>query len=146
MHMLNRLKYIFIVYAKYQKVSVKVLVQVDFPVYALSKQKQNKQTGKMAKTMKLSFCQKLIFWHKTSSCKCSMCPYYDSFNKSSGTSWFPCTCTVWALTKPLLRSKVLKNCQVQNAVVLAKSNFMASNFMQMFNVSTLCMQSIRWLQ
>ena len=36
------------VYAKYQKASVKGLVQVDFPVYALSKQKQNKKTGKNA--------------------------------------------------------------------------------------------------
>ena len=42
MHMLN----ISTVYAKYQKTSVKALVQVDFPVYALSKQKQNKKTGK----------------------------------------------------------------------------------------------------
>ena len=38
--------YICIVYEKYQKASVKALVQVDFPVYALSKQKQNKQIGK----------------------------------------------------------------------------------------------------
>ena len=38
-------QYIFIVYAKYQKASVKVLVQVDFSVLALSKHKQ-KQTGK----------------------------------------------------------------------------------------------------
>ena len=37
-------QYICIVYAKYQKNSVKALVQVDFPVYALSK--QNKKTGK----------------------------------------------------------------------------------------------------
>ena len=40
-------QYICIVDAKYQKHSgVKALVQVDFPVYALSKQKQNKKTGK----------------------------------------------------------------------------------------------------
>ena len=39
-------QYICIVYAKYQLASVKALVQVDFPVYALSKQKQNKKTGK----------------------------------------------------------------------------------------------------
>ena len=39
-------QYICIVYAKYQKASVKALVQVDFPMYALSKQKQNKKTGK----------------------------------------------------------------------------------------------------
>ena len=78
-------------------------------MHYLSKSKQEK----MAKFTKLSFCQKLIFWHKTSSCKCSMCLYYvgkvsDSFSKSSGTSWFPRACTIWALTKPLLRSKVLK--------------------------------------
>ena len=54
-------QYICIVYAKYQKASVKALVQVDFPVYALSKQKQNKNTGKkMAKFTKLSYCQKLL--------------------------------------------------------------------------------------
>ena len=77
---------------KYQKASIKALVQFDFPVYALSKQKQNKQTEKqMAKFTKLSFCQKIIVWHKTSSCKYSMGLYYvgkvsDSFSKSSGTS------------------------------------------------------------
>ena len=58
-------QYICIVYAKYLKASVKALVQVDFPVYALSKQKQNKQTGKNR--------------------KCSLCLYYvgkvsDSFS------------------------------------------------------------------
>ena len=81
-------------------------------MHYLSKSKTSKQE-KMAKFTKLSFCQKLNFWHKTSSCKCSICLYYvgkvsDSFNKSSGTSWFPRACTIWALTKPLLRSKVLK--------------------------------------
>ena len=39
-------QYVCIVYAKYQKASVKALVQVDFPMYALSKQKQNKKTEK----------------------------------------------------------------------------------------------------
>ena len=34
-------QYIYIVYAKHQKASVKALVQVDFPVYALSKHNQN---------------------------------------------------------------------------------------------------------
>ena len=63
-------KYIFIGYAKYQKASVKALVQVDFPVYALSKHNQkpylkaNRKKNlkanrkKMAKFTKLSFCQK----------------------------------------------------------------------------------------
>ena len=36
-------QYICIVYAKYQKASVKTLVQVDFPVNALLKQKQNRK-------------------------------------------------------------------------------------------------------
>ena len=38
-------QYICIVYAKYQKASVKALVQVDFPVYALSKHKQTGKNG-----------------------------------------------------------------------------------------------------
>ena len=61
---------IYIVTAKYQKASVKAQVQTDFPVYALSKQKQNKhylsesKTSKretMAKFTKLSFCPKNFF-------------------------------------------------------------------------------------
>ena len=93
-------------------------------MHYLSKNKTRKQE-KMAKFTMLSFSQKLIFWYKTSSCKCSMCLYYvgkvsDSFSQNSGTSWFPRACTIWALTKPLLRSKVLKNGYVQNAVILSK--------------------------
>ena len=43
------------------------------------------------KFTKLSFCQKKIFWHQTSACKCSMCLQYvgkvsDGFSKNSGTS------------------------------------------------------------
>ena len=34
-------QYIYTVCAKYQAASVKALVQADFPVYALSKHKQN---------------------------------------------------------------------------------------------------------
>ena len=41
----------------------------------------------------LSFCQKLIFWHQTSSCKYSMCLYCvckvsDGFSKSSQTDGY----------------------------------------------------------
>ena len=77
-------QYICIVYPKYQKASVKALVQVDFPVYALSKQSKTSKQEKLL--LKLSFCPKLIFWHITSSSKCSMCLYYvgkvsDSFDK-----------------------------------------------------------------
>ena len=39
-------QYICIVYAKYQKASVKALVQADFPVYALSKQKAKQENRK----------------------------------------------------------------------------------------------------
>ena len=61
--------------------SIRLLIQADFPVtiYKLSKHKQNPylkaKCKKLAKFTKLSFCQKLIFWHQTSSCKCSMCLY-----------------------------------------------------------------------
>ena len=87
-------QYICIVYAKYQKASVKALVQDDFPsMHYLSKSKTRKQE-KMAKFTELLFCQKLIFWQKTSSCKCSMCLYYvgkvsDSFSKALVQIDFP---------------------------------------------------------
>ena len=98
-------QYICIVYTRYQKASVKALVQVDFPMYALSKHKQNMQTGKNSSVHKAVILSKIIFWHQTSSCKCSVCLQYvgkvsDGFSKSSGTSWFPHTCTMWALTNP----------------------------------------------
>ena len=53
-------QYIYSVYAKYQKASVKALVQVDFPVYALSKHKQNLYLKANRKNWftKMSFCQK----------------------------------------------------------------------------------------
>ena len=58
-------QYIYIVCAKYQKASVKGLVQVDFTVYALSKHKQNPhlkaKMENMAKFTKLSFCPKNVF-------------------------------------------------------------------------------------
>ena len=97
--------YICVVCAKYQRASVKALVQVDFLMYALSKHKHNRfLIGKMAKFTKLSLCKKLIFWHQTSSHKCSVCLYCvskvsDCFSKSCGTSWFPRICTIYALTK-----------------------------------------------
>ena len=53
-------QYIYIVNAKYQKPSVKALVQANFPVYAqansLFKSKQEKMAFK-----KLLFCQKTFF-------------------------------------------------------------------------------------
>ena len=47
-------QYIFTASAKHQKGSVKALVQMDFPVYALSKHKQSNRE-KMATFTKLSF-------------------------------------------------------------------------------------------
>ena len=47
-------QYICIVYAKYQKASVKALVQLTSPVYALSKQKQNKKQEQVHKAVILS--------------------------------------------------------------------------------------------
>ena len=74
-------QYIYIVNAKYQKPSVKALVQVNFPEYAQA--------------------------------------------------------------KSLFKSKQEKKCSFQKAVILSKNIFLASNFfMQMFNESILCRQSI----
>ena len=84
--------YICIVYAKYQRASIKALVQADFLMYTLSKYKHNPyligQNGEVHKAIILS---KLILWHQTSSHKCSMCIYCvskvsDCFSKSCGTS------------------------------------------------------------
>ena len=108
---------------------------------------------KLPKFKTLWFCQKVFVWHQTSWCKCSMCLHFawkvsDGFSKSSGTSWFPRACTIWALTKSFLSSKVLKKmAKFKMLSFCQKVPFMASNFFkQMFNVSTLCMQNIRWLQ
>ena len=51
-------QYIYIVNAKYQKASVKALVQVDFPVYAQEKSLFKSKEEKMANFTKLLFCQK----------------------------------------------------------------------------------------
>ena len=55
-------QYICTVFAKYQKASVKALVQVDFPVYALSKQKQNKEAGE--KWLSSQSCHFIKNWVK----------------------------------------------------------------------------------
>ena len=54
-------QYIYIVNAKYQKASVKALVQVDFPVYAQAKSLFQSKLEKMADFIKLLFCQKIFF-------------------------------------------------------------------------------------
>ena len=54
-------QYIYIVNAKYQKPSVKVLVQVDFPVYAQAKSLFKSKQEKLAHFTKLLFYQKHFF-------------------------------------------------------------------------------------
>ena len=54
-------QYIYIVNTKYQKPSVKALVQVDFPVYAQAKSLFKSKQEKMAHFKKLLFCQKTFF-------------------------------------------------------------------------------------
>ena len=84
-------QYIYIVTAKYQKPSVKALVQVDFPEYALAKSLFKSKQEKMAHFTKLLVCQKTCFWHQTSSCKCSVSLYcvgkvLNCFSKSCITT------------------------------------------------------------
>ena len=55
--------YIYIVNAKYQKASVKAMVQVDFPIYAQAKSLfKSKHKKKLANFTKLLFCQKICFF------------------------------------------------------------------------------------
>ena len=54
-------QYIYIVNAMYQKLSVKALVQVDFPVYEQAKSFFKSKQEKMAHFKKLLFCQKTCF-------------------------------------------------------------------------------------
>ena len=68
-------QYIYIVNAKYQKPSVKALVQVDFPVYAQAKSLFKSKQEKNGSFQKAVILSKNVFWHQTSSCKCSMCLY-----------------------------------------------------------------------
>ena len=161
----------------------------------------------MAKFIKLSFCQKLIFWHQPSSCKCSMCLhcvgkvsdqivsakavvqvdwpayalsmhkqtplritkgnnskrigplplffYYKysfcgqfvDINVFAKFDEIPSLPVQGIKEKPQCCGKQEKHGLVHKAVILSKINFLTSNFfMQMFNVSTLCRQSIRLFQ
>ena len=83
-------QYIYIVNAKYQKPSIKALVQVDFPVYAQAKSLfRSKQEKKWLISQSCYFVQN-IFWHQTSSCKCSVSQYcvgkvLNCFGTSCGT-------------------------------------------------------------
>ena len=100
-------------HAKYQMASVKSSGISWFPhastSWALTKiLLRSKVLEKWLSLKHCSFVKKCF-----SSCKCSMCLHCvckvsDGFSQSSGTSWFPRACTIWVLTKLLLRSKVLK--------------------------------------
>ena len=110
-------KYIYIVCVKYQKALVKALLQIDFPVYAPSKHKQNP----CLKAHKLSsqschFIKNSFFWHQTFHANVQ-CVYIVCVGK------------------------------VHKAVILSEINVLAPNFfMQIFNVSILCRQSFRLFQ
>ena len=92
LHALAQCMYIYIVNAKYQKASVKALVQVDFPVYAQAKSLfESKQEKQWLISQSCYFVQKYFFWHQTSSCECSMSLYcvgkvLNFFGTSCGTS------------------------------------------------------------
>ena len=149
---------VYIVYAKYQMASVKtrsvrVAERLALPTSDHGVASSNPAGGEILPEPKRRFiaqslsCSTFHCLEMTEillkGCKTLTHP---SISKNSGTSWFPCACTILALTKPLLKSSV-KNGQVQNAVILSKSIFMASIFfVQMSNVSTLCTQSIRMFQ
>ena len=84
-------QYNYIVNAKYQKPSVKALVQVDFPVYAEAKSLFKSKLEKNGSFQKAVILSKTSFWHQTSSCKCSMSLYcvgkiLNCFGTSCGTS------------------------------------------------------------
>ena len=54
-------QYIYIINAKYQKASVKALVQVDFLIYAQAKSLFKSKQKNTANFTKLLFCQKIFF-------------------------------------------------------------------------------------
>ena len=71
MHMLN----ISVLYMQSIRKFQKALVQVDFPVYALSKQKQNKKTGKWPISQRCHFVKNEFFeklLHANVQCVCIM--------------------------------------------------------------------------
>ena len=103
--------YIYIINAKYQKASLKALVQVDFPtaIYAqaksLFKSKQEKNGIISQSCYFLKIC--IFFWHQTSSCECSMSLYcvgkvLNCFGTSCGIRWIPCICTIYTFHTKLL--------------------------------------------
>ena len=125
MYMLNIQSISILFCAKYRKASVEALVQADFAVYALSKHKQNPcskaNRKKNALVYKAVILSKNIFWHQTSSCKCSMCLYCvgkvsNSFSKSCGTSSFSCMCTIYMYMHVIQNGNIWLD-------ILQKSNF-----------------------
>ena len=100
-------QYIYIVNAKYQKPSVKALVQVDFPVYAqaksLFKSKQEKKwlISKSCYFVKKCFLTSNFFMQMFNvSILCRQ--ILNCFGTSCGTSWIPCICTIY--------THVIQNC------------------------------------
>ena len=75
LHVHAQYMFIYIVNAKYQKASVKTLVQVDFSIYAQAKSLFKSKQEKWLISQSCYFVKKKIFWHQTSSCKSSMSLY-----------------------------------------------------------------------
>ena len=66
----------YIVHAKYDGFSTGWYKLISSCMHYLSTNKilfKKQSIKKIAQFKMLSFCQKLILWHQTSSCKCSMC-------------------------------------------------------------------------
>ena len=106
--------FMHIVCAKYQKGSVKALVQIDFPTYALSMHFSYKSL-----IISSHFAETIFFFlHDNSSCTCTICTVYEMYQKVSVKALVQVDFPVYALpkhrqnkqmgNKPLLRSKVLK--------------------------------------
>ena len=93
-------QYIYIVNAKYQKPSVKALVQVDFPVYAQAKSLFKSKQEKNGSFHKAVILSKKNFWASNFFMQCSMSQYcvgkvLNCFGTSCGTSWIPRICTIY---------------------------------------------------
>ena len=93
--MVSNVQCVYIVCAKYQMQTGKVLIQVEFPVPALSENTKSIMKKKSEKKILSSKCchfvKKLLFQYLISSCKCSRCLHCvsklsDANSKSSATS------------------------------------------------------------
>ena len=98
----------------------------------------------MAKFKKQLFNQQKFFWHDTSSCTCSI--FLAKYQKASVKALAQVDFPVYAQAKSLFKSKQEKMANI-TMLLFCQKHFLASNFfMQMFNESILCRQSIELFQ